>query len=169
MSPKKIAPIVIMVLVIAAAFSIFLFEKRRTEASLCPACNREIHSGWSFTLAFKDGKTERLCCAKCGILAQINQDTQVLSAMATDFPTGKPVQAEKALYVWNSDIEHCPVPSKRDSTNQQPMQLAWDRCIPSLIAFENRSEAEKLQAQHGGKVVNYADSIPLVQPPASTP
>lgn len=164
MSAKKVIPIAIMVVIIAAASSVFLLEMKKTAASFCRACNREIHKDWAFTVTFKDGKKETLCCAKCGILEEMEKKSQVASVQATDFATGKPIPAEKAIYVWGSNMDHCPVPEKRDWTDVQPMRLAWDRCIPSLIAFENRDLAAKFQSEHGGRLVDYSDSVRLVMP-----
>jgi len=169
MSMRKVISALVVILIVAAALSLFVMEKRKVSAAICPACGREIHSEWAFTLVLKNGKQEKLCCAKCGILERLQMQPQVASAIATDYATGKSVQAEKAVYVWNSDLEHCAVPQKREWTDQRPMQLAWDRCVPSLIAFESRDEATKFRTDHGGTIVDYNESVRLVTPPPSNP
>lgn len=167
MLSKKLIPVGIIIVIIAVASSVFLLEQRKVSSSLCPACNREIHSDWAYTITFKNGTRERLCCAKCGIFEQLNKQADAASATATDFATGKPIEATKALYVWNSNVEHCPIPQKQEWLNKQPMQLVWDRCIPSLIAFRSRQEAEKFQSEHGGNILDYQASVRIVKPPSS--
>lgn len=168
MSLKKIIPVLLVIVIIALASSVFLLEKRKVTASICPACDREIHEGWAFTLTFKNGKKETLCCAKCGLLEAQRRKTEFRSAAAKDFYTGKAIESEKAVYVWNSSVDHCSIPEKRDWTNRQPMKLVWDRCIPSLIPFETRDEAVKFQLGNGGTIVDYAEAVQLAQSPSNT-
>jgi hypothetical protein len=163
MSAKKIIPAVVMTLIIAVASTVFFLERREVSASSCTACKRELHPGWVFTLALKNGGQEKLCCAKCGILERLEKQSQVVSARATDYETGKTLPAEKAVYVYSSDLEHCAVPQKTDWTDHQHMHLAWDRCIPSLLAFETRAEAREFQGVHGGTVLDYNESVELVK------
>jgi hypothetical protein len=163
MSARKIIPAVVMSLIIAVASTVFFLERREVAASACTACKRELHPGWVFTLAMKNGKQEKLCCAKCGILERVEKQSQVVSARATDYQTGRTLPAEKAVYVWNSDLEHCAIPQKSDWADHQPMHLAWDRCIPSLVAFETRAEAKEFQLVHGGTVMDYSESVDLVK------
>jgi hypothetical protein len=37
--------------------------------------------------------------------------------------------------------------------------LVWDRCLPSLIAFRSREEAEVFCEQHGGIVKVYEELL----------
>lgn len=164
MTTRKIIPIAVMILIIAVASSVFLLEKRKASASVCPACDREMHEGWTFTLTYKNGKKVNLCCAKCGLLEAAQHKSELISATATEFKTHKPIAPEKAVYVWDSSVDHCLMPEKRDWTDRRPMQLVWDRCIPSLIPFETREEAAQFQHENGGTVVDYAEAIRLAQP-----
>jgi hypothetical protein len=163
MSLKRVISVLVLVLIVVAALSLYVMEKRRLSAAICRACGREIHSEWAFMLGLKNGKQERLCCAKCGILEQLQMQPQVASAIATDYATGRSVQAEKAVYLWNSDLEHCAMPQKREWADPRPMDLTFDRCFPSLVAFESRDEAARFKADHGGTLVDYSESIRLAK------
>lgn len=169
MSAKAIIPIVVVLFLVAIASSVFFVEWRDAVASTCPACGRDIHARWKFHLTTEDGKQKTFCCAKCGILEKLKQKGQVATATATDYATEKPVPVEEAVYVWNSNVEHCVVPQKRDWTDQRPMRLAWDRCIPSLIAFRTKEEASQFQSEHGGTLVSYSESLALIKAPPTDP
>ncbi len=165
MKPRKVVSIVILILLVIIASSLFFMEKRKVSASACSICGREIHSAWAFTVTLNNGKKETLCCAKCGLLAMMDQKSKITSGIARDFNTGKQLSPENASYVWASDVDHCPMPKKSDWTDKQPMQLAWDRCIPSLIPFGTREAAETFQKEHGGRVINYSEAVQLIQSP----
>jgi nitrous oxide reductase accessory protein NosL len=163
MKAKTIIPAVILIILAVIGSSVFFLEKREMNASACAICGRQIHPAWAFTITFNTGKKQDFCCAKCGITTMLEQMPKVRSATATDFATGRKLSAKNAFYVWGSDAEHCAVPQKSDWTNAQPMQLTWDRCIPSLVAFETRHDAEQFQSEHGGRVVTYPESLTLIQ------
>jgi ribosomal protein L24E len=163
MKAKTIIPALILIILAVIGSSVFFLEKREMNASVCSICGREIHPAWAFTITFNDGRKQTFCCAKCGIVTMLNQRPKVRSGTATDFPTGRKLSAQNAFYVWGSDAEHCATPQKSDWTNSQPMQLTWDRCIPSLVAFDTRHDAEQFQGQHGGTVVIYSESLTLIQ------
>ena len=163
MKARAVIPAVILIMLVVIGSSVFFLEKREMNASVCSICGREIHPAWAFTITFNDGRKQRFCCAKCGIVTMLNQRPTVRSGTATDFWTGKILPAENAFYLWGSDAEHCAVPQKSDWTDSQPMQLTWDRCIPSLVAFKTRHGAEQFQSQHGGRVVSYPESLTLIQ------
>jgi hypothetical protein len=38
-------------------------------------------------------------------------------------------------------------------------RLVWDRCLPSLLAFETREQAEFFRRQNGGEIKTYPQVI----------
>jgi nitrous oxide reductase accessory protein NosL len=71
---------------------------------------------------------------------------------ATDYATGKQVDALAALYVVGSDVSHCAAMEVRRDAQGCCLYKGYDRCQPSTIAFAGRDEAEAFARKHGGKV-----------------
>jgi hypothetical protein len=38
-------------------------------------------------------------------------------------------------------------------------QVAWDRCLPSLVAFESRGAAEVFRKSNGGTIKTYDELV----------
>ncbi len=134
----------------------------RERAARCQVCARPIHRGQMFVLHMSDGKRERLCCPRCGLHARLRTPERVRAAWATDLPSGRLIEAERAIYVEGSDVMTCcrPAPLREPGI---VYERHWDRCLPSLIAFERESDARAFQAEHGGRVLTYAESLASVR------
>lgn len=163
MTKRNIISVLVMSLLIVIGASVFFIERKDVNASLCPECGREIYPDWVFTITAPDGRNQKLCCPHCGILTMLAQRTPPERAMATDFATGKPVRADQAVYVWNSDVNHCDRPQKMSQFNQQPMQLVFDRCFPSVIAFSRMEDAAAFVKDHHGEVRSFNEVVQLLK------
>ena len=163
MTKRNIISVLVMSLLIVIGASVFFLEKKDVGASLCPECGREIHADWAFTITPPKGKKQTLCCPHCGILTMLAQAVPPDRATATDFATGKPVRADQAVYVWNSDVNHCDRPQKMSQFNQQPMQLVFDRCFPSVIAFSRTEDAATFVKEHHGEIRSFTEVVQLLK------
>jgi hypothetical protein len=134
----------------------------RERAAVCQVCSRPIHQGQMFVLQMSDGERERTCCPRCGLHARLRASERVRATWATDFSSGRLIEAERAVYVEGSDVMTCcrPVPLREPGI---VYERHWDRCLPSLIAFERESDARVFQAEHGGRVLTYAESVASVR------
>lgn len=83
--------------------------------------------------------------------------------MATDFTTGKSIRADRAVYVWNSDVYHSNAPQKMSLFNQQPMQLVYDRCFPGVIAFSRPEDAAAFVKVHQGEIRSFDEVAQLLK------
>lgn len=83
----------------------------------------------------------------------------VKDAFARDFYTGAEIPAQKAFYVEGGNQVYCahvqPVERKE---MQSAAQLAYDRCIPALVAFATADGANRYRAEHGGRLLNYSEA-----------
>ncbi|GBC77622.1 hypothetical protein HRbin08_01101 [bacterium HR08] len=131
-------------------------------APLCRVCGRSVHPGQMFVLHLDDGERERTCCPRCGLHARLRAPERVRAAWATDFASGRQIEAERAVYVEGSEVMTCcrPAPLREPGV---VYERHWDRCLPSLIAFARESDARAFQAQHGGRVLTYAESVASVR------
>jgi len=163
MTKNRVIPVVLMSLLILIGASVFFIEKKDVRASFCAECGREIYRDWAFTITTSENKQETLCCPRCGLLAMLAKGASPHQALATDFAAGKRIPADTATYVWGSDANHCAMPQKVSQFDQQPMELVFDRCFPSAVAFARKTDAEEFAKQHHGEVLSFDAMVQLLR------
>ncbi len=124
--------------------------------ALCEACGREIHPANVFTAVAPDGKQYRTCCPRCGLRTILNHGGKALDA--ADYPTGKRIPAPTAFYLEGSDIMECCSGSGFRGAEGTYQDVQYDRCMPSLIAFSTRKDAELVRQQHGGRILSFEEA-----------
>jgi len=152
----RILLISMMLAVAGSAGYYFLFVNAERS---CAVCHRPLHPETFYRIHLKGGESEDVCCPRCGLRFQRDRK-DVASTEVADFFHGRRLDAQKAFYVEGSSVHLCcgePAP-RRDATGGQ-FVLTWDRCLPSLVAFATREEAEGFRRQHGGTVKTYADLL----------
>ena len=108
----------------------------------CSMCGMDLGESLHvrFAIATSDGKEMAYCGAQCGLVTSILMGSDnVKSIWATDFITGKPVNAKDAWYVFKSSV----------ITDMSP----------GLVAFTEKEHAEKFQKGFGGELLNYENAI----------
>jgi hypothetical protein len=143
-------------------------ERRHSHAGeLCRACQRPVHEPTS-TVAMVGGKRATFCCPACAISEsrQLGQEVRVISL--TDFNSDNEISPESAFLVKGSDVNPCSQHAPTPASDKRPMQVAYDRCSPSLLAFASRSAAEEFARAHGGTILLWKDAA-TSQPPSSQP
>jgi hypothetical protein len=139
------------------------FSISRPVPDVCRVCERSLHAGVTYRLELARGH-EDACCPRCGMHYQIEHPGAVRRALASDWPSGKLIPAEQAFYIEGGNISHCTMHST--PVERQPQGVAvrdYDRCLPSLVAFESRQSAEAYQQQHGGELLDYAQVMAKVK------
>jgi len=122
----------------------------------CAVCERSECSGLAFRVTPADGKRVETCCPRCGLRYLQSSGQAAQSLQATDFKSGRWIKAAQAVYVSGSDQSHCtPSEARRDAYGCCGIKQ-FDRCLPSLIAFETRSDAEAFRQKHGGTITSLA-------------
>jgi hypothetical protein len=124
---------------------------------VCPVCQREECKAMAFRVTLANGKVIETCCPRCGLHYVEAMKEPARGYAATDFTTGRWIDATKATYVSDSDVKGCAMPSARRDAQGCCMYVAYDRCLPSLVAFADRSAALAFQKQHGGDVQTFAE------------
>ena len=146
----------------AASYFAYRYEARPSP-NFCNICNRPIHPGMSF-LVQTAGHTERACCPRCGMHYALNHPGKVQKAWATDMNSGQLISAETAYYDEGGNINYCA--AHGEAVQRQPQGVSvrdYDRCLPTLVAFKTRAEAETYQKEHSGRVLNYAEALQSVK------
>jgi len=145
-----------------ASYLAYRYETR-PNPNFCNICNRPIHPGMSF-LVQTDGHTERACCPRCGMHYALNHPGKDQRLWATDINSAKMIPAATAYYDEGGNINYCA--AHGEAVQRQPQGVSvrdYDRCLPTLVAFETRAEAETYQREHGGRVLNYAEALQSVK------
>jgi hypothetical protein len=116
----------------------------------CPVCERGECSGFAFRVTLADGREVKTCCARCGLHYLKLHGQTATSLQATDYSSGRWINAKSAVFVSCSDVSPCArMETMRDSQGCC-FYKGYDRCQPSLVAFETRAAARSFQQQHGG-------------------
>ena len=118
----------------------------------CPACARPIHA-YAETVVSGEGGERKFCCLACALSEGRQSNGRVRVTRVTDYVTRAPIDPARAVIVRGSDIVPCAEhESMPMGTDKQPMHTLYDRCLPSLLAFASRDEAQMFVRQHGGQV-----------------
>ena len=113
-----------------------------SKAEKCSMCGMDLGESLHvrFAIATRDGKEMAYCGAQCGLVTSIVMGSDNVKSMwATDFTTGKPVNAMDAWYVFKSTV----------ITDMSP----------GLVAFKKKEHAEKFQKGFGGDLLDYENAI----------
>ena len=145
-----------------ASYLAYRYETR-SSPNFCNICNRPIHAGMAF-LVQTDGHTEHACCPRCGMHYAVNHSDKVQKVWATDLNSGESIPGETAYYDEGGNIDYCA--AHGEAVQRQPQSVSvreFDRCLPTLVAFKTRGEAETYQKEHGGRVLTYAEAVQSVK------
>lgn len=152
---------IVMLLIISVAVGLLLSGCRRGEESgkgipelgerkatgLCSMCSKPLagHEKTLFFSEYQDGKKYTACCAHCGVVFEKKMRVKGLgklkSAWTYDFINGEKIDGLQAWYVKDSKVIPC--------------------CLPTIIAFATREDAETFQRTNGGKVYSFEEVVNL--------
>lgn len=107
----------------------------------CALCGKRAPRRTAWVITAEGADALHACCAHCGLLL-LRQATDNRVALATDFLYGRMVNAYQATYVMDSDVGLC--------------------CVPSVLCFATRGDAERYSAGFGGRLLTYDEALPAV-------
>lgn len=122
----------------------------------CQLSGRPIHPNMR-TVVVVNGKRLYACCTRCALTEERQTGKRIAIVGVTDYLSGRGIEADKAYFVDGSQVEPCSVPAANREEGRTPYVRAFDRCSPSLIAFDKESDARAFVAQHGGTVTRLSD------------
>jgi hypothetical protein len=123
---------------------------------VCEVCKRVIHTETSFKIVHPDGSMKAVCCPRCGLAAVIQNGGRALEAV--DFTSKKSIPAAEAIYLEGSDIMECCSDTGFRSNEGAYQEIEYDRCMPSLLAFARREDAEIVRLKHGGRIISFEEA-----------
>lgn len=149
----------ILGLSIVLAFAVVLgyagLRMTRQGTPVCQACSRSVHKNMR-TVALIGDKRELFCCPTCALSAGAQLHERVSIQEVSDFSTGKMLRPASAFAVEGSDVIPCFHHHEILDRDRQPARADFDRCSPSIIAFDSRPPAEHFAAEHGGRVDRFS-------------
>ena len=154
------------VVVILAVVAIGYFW--RSGPAGCAVCQRPLHQATFYEIRLADETRVDVCCTRCGLHYQSSQD-DVAAVRVADFSTGALLEADRATYVEGSEVHLCCLTGNvQEDRSGTQYDLAWDRCLPSLVAFQSLTDAIEFQGANGGRLRTYADLLAEEQAAAVT-
>lgn len=116
---------------------------RDVGAEVCMACFAPVTVRTQVTLHLQDGSRQRACCPHCGLMVLARIPAQVSGFLVTDFLNGLMVNGRTAIYLAAPDLAIC--------------------CTPSMLAFEDKKNAERFQVGFGGTLMALDEAIVFVR------
>ena len=104
----------------------------------CAMCNKPISERTVFIVRLESGEQRRACCAHCGLMIQ-SEAEDALQSLTADYLHGHIISADQAVYILGSDLTVC--------------------CVPSVLSFGSRRDAEKFQKGFGGTIADIEEAI----------
>lgn len=108
-------------------------------AGACDMCGKPIPERTLFLLNLENGEQKRACCSHCGLMMIQSRTDQAWQSLTVDFLHGHMVSTTQAFYLFGSDVSVC--------------------CVPSILSFGSRQDAEKFQKGFGGMLVNMDEAV----------
>ncbi len=141
---------VIVALFAGAVYFLFLGQP-----AVCDLCGRPVHQETLYRIHLRDGEVRQACCPRCGLHFQQGRD-DIVSLEVADFRTNELLDATQAIYIEDSSVNLCYLddPVQRHIEGVES-RLVWDRCLPGLLAFESREDAEEFRSEKGGVIKTY--------------
>jgi len=121
-------------------------------AERCWVCQREIHASVRAVLTLPNGGRITACCPRCALHYQTESGKRAVEITVTDHEGGGMLPLRRAFLVEGSDETPCTHHAPMTDPSGGPMQICYDRCMPSLIAFHDDAAARAFVAVHGGTV-----------------
>lgn len=153
MKLKALVATTVALMVVGVAAYAWMHYIIHPEPQECGYCLRPLHANLRVTAEI-DEKRADVCCPHCAI-TEANQQHKPLRLISVhDYPTGKALRPEDALYVEGSRVNAC----DRDmhmNEMKETQDLAFDRCSPGTFTFANRANAEAFVAQNGGSLLTF--------------
>jgi DNA-binding IscR family transcriptional regulator len=122
-----------------------LIQKKHGGAALaepspnqCAMCGKSVSERTVFIVQLESGEQKRACCAHCGLMIQ-NHAKGVQQSLTADYLRGHILSAGQAVYLLNSEMAVC--------------------CMPSVLTFGSRQDAEKFQTGFGGTIANMQEAV----------
>lgn len=160
MRGKRLAITALLIaLAVGAGFLVHRWETAKQPA-VCEICGRNIPGQTEFRIGTAH-RTIYACCPRCAMRYMINHSGEARKEWATDLTSGRLIPAQSAYYDEGGGVQYCTLqhPAIERGAEQGVKVRVYDRCLPVLVAFASKQEAEAYRQQHGGRVLTYEEAL----------
>jgi len=160
MRGKRLSITILAIALVLGVAWVIHREVSPKQQAVCEICGRGIMEQTEFQIETAHG-TIYACCPGCAMHHIINHPGEARKELATDFKSGRPILARSAYYDMGGDVQYCTRhdPSVQRVPGQGVEMRVYDRCLPVLVAFSSKDEAEAYRRQHGGRVVTFDQAL----------
>jgi hypothetical protein len=160
MRGKRLSIIILGIALAAGVVWVIHRELTPKQPAVCEICGRGIMKQVEFRIDTAHG-TIYACCPGCALHHMINHPGEACKELATDFTSGRLIAAKSAYYDMGGDVQYCTRhdPSIQRVPGQGVDMRVYDRCLPVLVAFASKNDAEAYRQQHGGRVVTFDQAL----------
>ncbi len=160
MRGKRLSITILVIALAAGAAWLIHRELSSRQPTVCEICGRGIMRQVEFRIETAHG-TIYACCPTCAMHHIINHPGEARKELATDFNSGRLIPARSAYYDMGGDVQYCTRhdPSIQRVPGQGVEMRVYDRCLPVLVAFASKGDAEAYQKQYGGRVVTFDQAL----------
>ena len=109
----------------------------------CAMCGKPVSERTVFLFHLPNGEQRRACCAHCGLALFQQSAGASHQAMTADFLHGHIVSAGQAVFLLESELTVC--------------------CVPSILSFGSRAEAERFQKGFGGRLADLKGAVQFLR------
>lgn len=107
-------------------------------ALACAMCGKPASARTIFIVKTENGEEKRACCAHCGLMLQ-SRLQGTWQSLTVDYLYGHMISAGQAYYLLGSRVSVC--------------------CVPSILAFGSRQDAENFQSGFGGTLFGMNEAL----------
>ena len=160
---KSFSALISLAILGMAAVLFYLVQSGRIAKGnpICAVCQRPLHPAQTFVVVSQGSQELRTCCPRCGLHYVLERGAKAGSA--TDFTSGRLIDAAGAFYLEGSDLMQCCASTTMRTESGMICDMHYDRCMPSLVAFGSLQNAESYQQEHGGHVLSLAEARASVE------
>jgi len=133
----------------------------RTSSPRCVLSDRAIHPGMAVRIeAEEGGPSGDACCLACVMTHARQMGDTVRVVSVTDSESHDRLRPEDAVYVIGSSVRRCADPAVEvPAGRREALERRWDRCLPTVIAFAHREDAERFRKGAGGVIRTFEDLV----------
>ncbi|HEX5412807.1 MAG TPA: hypothetical protein VFZ27_13235 [Terriglobia bacterium] len=166
MNRSRLSIAVLIVPIVAGAGWLIHREVNPKQTAACEICGRGIMKQVEFRIETDHGAIDA-CCPACAMHHIINNPGEARKELATDFNSGREIPARSAYYDMGGDVQYC---TRHDPAIQRlpghgVEMRVYDRCLPTLVAFASKNDAEAYRQRHGGRVVTFDQAFEAAHSP----
>lgn len=107
-----------------------------TKEEICGYCGKALPARTRVMLFGGSGQAVPACCVHCG-MGLLRRERELSAGLTVDFLYETVIDLERGYYLYEPQIKVC--------------------CVPSVLAFADRGDAERMQMGFGGKLLNYEE------------